>query len=187
MPINGPTGPAFYSLLASRSHVRRHARSCKQVSVLSPEASGHRARLCVLVYLINRKCRGASLSLSRVKCSTSVYGLLCGSQRISRGREREREKKALVHAGIFFERGLPRWRESTLSAFMVLNAWHTKSFDVSFFFFFFCVQLQHGTGESIIIDVIFERGKSVRESSNTCTREYGWYWLVEEIYGDKIA
>lgn len=58
---------------------------------------------------------------------------------------------------------------------------------IVFFFFFFCVQLQHGTGESIIIDVIFERGKSVRESSNTCTREYGWYWLVEEIYGDKIA
>lgn len=71
-------------------------------------------------------------------------------------KQREREKKALVHAGIFFELGLPRWREITLSAFMVLNAWHTKSFDITFFSFsFLCVQLQHGTGESIIIDVIF--------------------------------
>lgn len=33
-----------------------------------------------------------------------------------------------------------------------------------FFFFFLCVQLQHGTGESIIIDVIFfERGTCARE------------------------
>lgn len=83
-------------------------------------------------------------------------------------KQREREKKALVHAGIFFELGLPRWRESTLSAFMVLNAWHTKSFDITFFSFsfsfFLCVQLQHGTGESIIIDVIFfERGTCARE------------------------
>lgn len=80
-------------------------------------------------------------------------------------KQREREKKALVHAGIFFELGLPRWRESTLSAFMVLNAWHTKSFNITFFSFsFLCVQLQHGTGESIIIDVIFfERGTCARE------------------------
>lgn len=53
---------AFYSLLVSRSHVRRHARSCNKCRCSHRKRVDTALALCVLVYLINRKCRGVSLA-----------------------------------------------------------------------------------------------------------------------------
>lgn len=127
-PINGARARVLPAI-SGRSHVRRHARSCNKCRC------SHRKRvdipprrLCVLVYLINRKCP--------VQSCRQVRGL-CSSTKREKPNEREREKKgerkeARLYEGIFFECASLDGEKARSHVYMVLTVPHAKSFDIRF-------------------------------------------------------